>query len=364
MVVGQSRVAQAAVASHQGRSVDVNTGKLPHVRFDTALVTPERRLTVWREAIDVLFDVAPAEPDAELRPVVLENWLFGPTVLSAGSGPGFRYERSPRAIARDGRDMYMIQVYSAGQCRVLSGAPERMTRPGDVLITDLARPIRTEETAFRNVNLMVPRSTLAPLLRNPDGHGGRLVERERPLAILLGSHLHELVRQAPHLAPPQAVDVIASTVPLIAAALNSEADDATMSGVMAALGCRIRQHIESHLDDAQLGAEILAKRFNLSRASVYRLFVADGGVRRYIQQRRLERARLEVVAPRQHHRTIADIGKAAGYAHVQDFVRAFREQFGISPGAQRGEARHAAKARLGGNAAPRPEWVTWLRRLA
>jgi AraC-like DNA-binding protein len=336
---------------------------IPYVRYDTTPHPPQRRLAAWREAIDVLFDVRPAEPAAAESPVVLDNWLLGEAVLAVGTGPGFSYHRAPRAIARDGRDLFMLQIYQAGQCRIVDGAPELVTEPGDLLVTDAASPIRTEETTFRNINLMVPRAMLAARLREPDAQGGRVLHRDLPLVALLRAHLSEIVRHAPSLPPAQAPDVLSATVQLVAAAINGGPDVGTTSGVQQVLVCQLRRYIAQHLHDRDLGPESLAARFGLSRATLYRLFEADGGVRRYVQRRRLDRARLDLADPAQHHRSIAEVGRTAGYCHAQDFTRAYRKEFAINPGAQRDHARAEARTRLGRAASERPIWVEWVRGL-
>ncbi|MEE2929174.1 MAG: hypothetical protein VX599_00510, partial [Pseudomonadota bacterium] len=52
----------------------------------------------------------------------------------------------------------------------------------------------------------------------------------------------------------------------------------------------IRKYIESHLGDQTLLPAQICNLFNLSRATLYRMFEDDGGVRRFIQDRRLHSA--------------------------------------------------------------------------
>jgi AraC-like DNA-binding protein len=293
----------------------------------------------------------------------MDNWLLGSAFLSSGAGPGFSYERSARAIARDGRDFYFVQSYAAGRCSVVRGATAVTSEPGDLVVTDLASPSKTQETSFRNVSFLVPRSLIAPLLRQPDIPGVRVLNANAPLATLASRHLHELAAQAPRLTEMDTQDVVGATVQLIAAAINGSTDDATANGVDVALGCRMRRFIEERLSSSDLAPETLAAAFGVSRATVYRLFVHDGGVRRYIQERRLTRARLDLIGTRAAHLTVAEIGEAAGYAHAQDFIRAYRRQFGIRPGEEREQARVAGRTQLKAQTSERPPWVEWVRRM-
>lgn len=336
---------------------------LSATHFDTVSLPVQRRLEAWREAIGVLFEVHPAEPEASEAPVTLDSWQLGPAILTTGAGPGFSYHRSPRAVARDGLDLFMVQFYEAGRCRIVRGAPSATSEPGDLVVTDLARPMATEETAFRNISLLLPRSVLAPLLRSTDTQGGRVLQRDLPLVALVRQHLEQLVLQAPRLRRCEAIEVLDVTVRLIAVALNGSAGEDTAGAVTAALACQVRSFIEGHLGDLELAPEALAARFGLSRATIYRMFVNDGGVRRYVQRRRLMRARIDLIRPAQRHRTVAQIGAAAGYARAQDFARAYRREFGVSPGEEREQARQAGRELLARGNPDLPTWAQWVRRI-
>jgi AraC-like DNA-binding protein len=76
-----------------------------------------------------------------------------------------------------------------------------------------------------------------------------------------------------------------------------------------------------------------------SRATVYRLFEADGGLFSYIQQRRLQRALMELIFER-HGRRVLDIALENQFASEATFNRAFRRTFGLPPGEARTLAQH------------------------
>lgn len=336
---------------------------LPYDRFDTTTEEPKRRLEAFREAMSPLYDVQPLDEAAREAPVILDTWQLGSAVLLGAQLSAYSYERSPHMIARDGRDLYQIQLYQAGHCHVVRGAEEAMARPGDIMVTDLATPILTKEPAFRHLDLLMPRALLAPLLHDPDAHGGRILSLNDPLVALLGNHLESLLTQAPRLPAERAMEVLTATAQLAACAMNSSVDESTAGGVKAALACELRRYINMHLMDTDLTPESLAHRFGVSRATVYRLFESENGVVRYVQRRRLERARIDLSNPSQRHRTIAEIGVASGYVHAQDFIRAFRREFGISPGELRDQARTIGRMRLLSKAPQLPTWSEWVRRM-
>ena len=94
----------------------------------------------------------------------------------------------------------------------------------------------------------------------------------------------------------------------------------------------IKQHIDANIEAETLNADELGRRFQLSRASLYRLFEADGGLARYVQDRRLNRALRLLVAPGARSKRLIELAVDLQFSGDSTFVRAFRRQFGITPG--------------------------------
>ena len=75
---------------------------------------------------------------------------------------------------------------------------------------------------------------------------------------------------------------------------------------------------------------MLAERFSMSRATLYRLFEDFGGVRHYIQMRRLLQAYRSLARMREGDR-IGAIALRFGFSDQAAFSRAFRAAYGLSP---------------------------------
>jgi AraC-like DNA-binding protein len=78
----------------------------------------------------------------------------------------------------------------------------------------------------------------------------------------------------------------------------------------------------------------------LSRASIYRLFEPIGGVRSYIQQRRLMHAYQIISNPSHFEEGIASIAAKLGFTESTAFSRAFRSLYHMTPS----DVRAAAKS--------------------
>ncbi|KRR07632.1 hypothetical protein CQ12_27785 [Bradyrhizobium jicamae] len=87
--------------------------------------------------------------------------------------------------------------------------------------------------------------------------------------------------------------------------------------------------------------ETLCKRFGVSRTQLYRLLEPDGGLYRYIRERRLDRAFRRLMSPAGNGARLIDLAFESCFSSDNTFIRAFRHRFGITPG----EVRELAIAR-------------------
>jgi len=92
-----------------------------------------------------------------------------------------------------------------------------------------------------------------------------------------------------------------------------------------------RQLIEQQLDDALLSPPTLAQQLGISLRQLYRLFDEDGGVSRYIQQRRLLRSAEELRSPHLGHESITQIAYRCGFTDSAHFSRTFKKHFSCTP---------------------------------
>ena len=95
----------------------------------------------------------------------------------------------------------------------------------------------------------------------------------------------------------------------------------------------IQSYIEQNLSRMDLCAETLLPKFGVSRATLYRLFEEEGGVRNYIVDRRLFRAILDISTGPQHRGKIQQAAKRWGFSSAANFNRSVRHTFGGAPGA-------------------------------
>ena len=314
---------------------------LPIAQFAAGALPPSERFGAWRSLVSSVFEARLPEGPVEADfPTTARSIHLGNAFVVSASAASQHFTRSPRLIAAEGLDHYLVQVYRRGVCEGTYGDVQNTVRPGDIKIIDLARPFNTFNTQFENITLTIPRPVLAPLLERPDALHGTVLGRNTALGRVLGGHMRELSANAAELTPTEASTLAAATVRLVAACLgaNPRAQDATMPYRLAAISQAVREFIERNLTSPQLQPETLADQLRMSRSQLYRLFADEGGVAAYIQTRRLHRCFGEIANPANNRRQISDVAFSYGFMSEAHFSRAFRRAFGMTPT----EARTAA----------------------
>jgi AraC-like DNA-binding protein len=297
----------------------------------------------------------------------ISTFHLSSALLLKACAPQVRYDRSPLLVARSGHDHYLVVVYLRGCCRQWIGSQEIKIAAGDVGVIDLTYPARTlveperGERLAEHITMILPRARLAPLLPRSDALGQQLIRGDRLYGRVLRGLLLDLWRHAGELSLTETEPAIQAAATLVAAGVRPVrgrgGDPAPVEHAA------VRAAIQRFLDRQdttpdQLGVASLCRRFSVSRASLYRMFDPDGGLMHYVRERQLRRALGALASPAHRHLRIVDIAVQYGFATESGFIRAFRRQFGITPGEARAEPPPDAGAATGAGA------MGWLLALA
>jgi AraC-like DNA-binding protein len=244
--------------------------------------------------------------------------------------------RSDVTIARDALDVVALRLQLSGRLTAHLGESAVEARDGDLLFLDMKQTLdltlAADESDAADVTLWVPRRKILAAVSRGDALHGYVVAGASPSGLLIGGCLRLLVEQAKAISAEQMDALCDGVVALIAKALAPELarlkGAETRSSVSLVI---IRRHIDQHLTQPGLNADSLAKRFGLSRASLYRLFVPVGGVAGYIRKARLDRACQELMASENSSRRIGPLAYSLGFRNVSAFNRLFKAHYGVSP---------------------------------
>ncbi len=339
---------------------------LPSTAFATTQSSFEDRFEAWRSGISVLFDVAPlAQGDpldgfhAQVNAVHLGQLLLGDLRFGAQ-----RFARSQARAAHDGLDHYLVQWYrDGGFIGQHSDRDDLLVRAGDVVVFDMARTQHTVAQKSRVLSLIVPRALGDEAFAGATNPHGTVLRSDNIFGGLLADHLGALHRRLPTIGMDQADDVVRATTQMLAACLrpSQRTVAAARAEVEAVTLERIQRHIGRHLG-APLTPDALCRTFGISRHRLYRLFEPLGGVARYVQQRRLQRAFQTLSDAAYRHLRVADVATRLGFASEAHFSRAFRATFGHTPSDVRAAAEAARNIsyRLATGSAATVEYADWL----
>lgn len=98
----------------------------------------------------------------------------------------------------------------------------------------------------------------------------------------------------------------------------------------------IRLYIDKKLNDFEFKPNRIYQKFGVSRSTLYRMFRPYGGVRKYIQTRRTQRAVLDLTMQSYSRGSISQVSDRWGFSSESNFSRAVRQAFGVSPGSLAG----------------------------
>lgn len=316
--------------------------------FDTGSIEERLRYDVWRESISCIFSVdAPKElRDPRRFNAVIRALRVGNLMLAETATVAQCWKRRPLEIARDGLDHFMVQLFVSGNMTWATPYGDQTAGPGDLVVFDLAREMQSQTSDFNHLSLIIPRSRLVPVLDHPDHHHMQLLPSSLPLTRMLADYIVLLNRNLPTLEDGCAIDLMPAVISMVAACLNTAGPAGAarrqdgLAVVDDLIDVRIRSFIQQNMADADLDVNRICDECGISRSALYRLFREEGGVRHFLREQRLGKAIRELLFDSETQ--VSSIARANGFSHANDFSRAFRRRFGMTPRDLRAtQARHS-----------------------
>jgi len=306
----------------------------------------EAGLRTFREAIAETSGVVPLG-DARRFRVRSRVHHLGSAVLTDVRSSSLQYIRSARHVARAAYDHYEIAVNLNAEIRYQSGRRSVSVHPGDVTVVDSTRPTNASIRApvrdlARVPAIFVPRALVGSAMNATGDVHLRVLRRGDLRAKLLTEHVAHMLERIDR--DPQAP--FTPTLPILTGLLASAFGTRSLSRRAGEAMSRtaldsLRRLIEGHIASPDLDADFICARSGWSRATVYRLFQAEGGLARYIRQRRLHWAFRELMSGRSPRRRIVDLAIDCQFASEATFSRAFHRLFGMPPGEVRALAERS-----------------------
>ncbi len=205
--------------------------------------------------------------------------------------------------------------------------------PRDLVLCDTSRPYTfSYDSPFRTLLALVPR-VLIPL--GPDSLRpvtARRIEGHHGLAGIVVSFLHSLTGNIDQVGSASTPRLKDSALSLLTALLAEQVTEHHPEWSGPAIMLRVRDHIDRHLAEPDLGPDSLCAALGLSRRYLFKLFAAEGDtVAGYIRAQRLRGCARDLIDPTMQHQPVGLIAARWGLADVSHFARLFKSAYGRTP---------------------------------
>ncbi|HEV7256225.1 MAG TPA: helix-turn-helix domain-containing protein [Bosea sp. (in: a-proteobacteria)] len=224
-------------------------------------------------------------------------------------------------------------VITLGRRRTVGSAGDGVeldVPPSVPYVSSLGRELVSQRSRDERLQLYLPRDSfreLAPVL-----DAAQAQALDTPLGRLLGDYIGLLERSFVDLEPadmPRLTNAVRAMV-LACTGPSSDRLDVATSQINLTRREKVRQFIDRNLREPELDAALLCREIGMSRTQLYRLVHDDGGVARYIRQRRLLRAYADL-SDASNSASINAIADALCFEDASSFSRAFKQEFGLNP---------------------------------
>jgi AraC-like DNA-binding protein len=313
-------------------------GKILKESLVPGSVPEDKHVELWRLSISPFFDAHPVMdtiPPKKLPDIC--QYHLNKALFIESTFTGQKFNRDKKWMARYAdTDHVLLQLFTSGTNNVINGDTSYVERPGNIYAVNLAYQVKAVSEDARVLTLVLPRDLIAEEIPRLAELCGVVFEPESISARVFVDHMISLRNHLPEARAEEASVVLRGTLGLLDALLqhrdveSSVSQDATL--------CAICRFIDSNLDNSSFGIDNICARFRCSRSTVYRLFKPHGGVREYIQRRRLMACFRAIISPKLRRRRIFDIALDFGFTSPSHFSHLFHGHFGMTPS----EARDAS----------------------
>lgn len=307
-------------------------------------LVPERdQFASWREACcQHVYAITPErEERGGFRGAMRSRRLGGLDVVELQC-EGHRVLRRSEDIAHAESDTYYLYSQIGEAAWFLQEGRHVLAVRGDIVLADPNVPFSTGASGDFDFRIWrLPRRTLDDYL----AHRGHLpmihMRRGTPECALMSGCLGALAGDAEGLDPRIVVPVADHLVRLvaIAAGIAPELRDAGREAVRDAALRRVMEYAANNLSDPTLSPRHVAKRLGMSVRKLHMLFEPTGlSFSAWLLRRRLAQTCFLLANSPSAGRNLLEIAMSVGFNDLSTFHRAFRTEFGVTPGDYRSSA--------------------------
>jgi len=306
--------------------------------FSTAALPKARQLEAWRGWYDTVFDVTPKPASNDDFVASNSTWTTDGFTLSRVASPPNTVNRTRSVIRHNSVDHWSLTLSRDSASDITTRGISFEVPPSTPFIVSFGEEIsiiRKQED--HRLQLILARDNfqaIAPIIDAATG-----IALNSPGARMLADYIRLLDQNVPALGADAASRLSKAVHSMLAVCLAPTGDRAAAARdqIKLTLMERVRQAVRRNLRSPSLGPDKLCREAATSRSQLYRLLEGEGGVAHYIQRRRLSES-FSMLCDTRNNLPIGRVAEMLCFADASAFSRAFRREFGLSPGDVRATA--------------------------
>lgn len=279
---------------------------------------------------EAIIDLTPLNSPNATGLFVNEAWLTSNCIFVQRAMDGNSHIHESKHFRNSG-NMLFVSRFLSGHSLGRSGDTPYAIYPGSISIRDYSRAFDGIQTAGIVQGVFFLHETLG--FEPGQNPSLRVFHEHCAIAQALHAEFNLLFAHLSKGDTDVARDQLARIKNCIELAVHGEKAKADVRAVARdSLKRAICADIELNLTDQSYSVKTILRRFGTSRATLFRMFEIDGGVRNYIHNRRLNRAVLHISKTPMTRGVISDAARKWGFSSNANFNRSVRRVYGTSPG--------------------------------
>lgn len=306
--------------------------------WDTNEVRSAEAFDYYREGICTAFMPLRPKlgPDDDLNfNAKVESFSLGDGVLNFVTASAHDVIKGDAEVASWSEECYHLNFVVEGECNIRQGNKIKRVRSGEAYLFDSTLAFELNHgtnTSMKIASLMVPKHQLQTRL---DG-APKVISRHRVFGPLMAEAMFSL-KQAVTAAPRAEVMRLHKLVLAIASTAANDLDVSENNSArsMAQLH-RVKQYVRKNCMASDFKIAECALEVGLSVRYIQQLFAHNNErFGSFILKERLSLASQKLSHPQNNHLPVSSIAFSVGFTDLSHFGRAFRAEYGQSPGAWR-----------------------------
>lgn len=287
-------------------------------------------IEVWMDAFAAIFGLSPIERDDVDKNYSVDSWHVAPVTVCDSRYQGMVTRHSPWHVEESGRQVH-VHRYKQGRATVETKGFPAACETDAITLLDFSRPFTSLHTENHCESFFIPHQAINYQPSNAfyaPSYGPRST-----LGRLLGQEMDHLLNCLKGGATEIAPADIHRFLGCVEVAMSpSQASRSARMRARDSLKIAVQNFIEERLDRPELNVTLILQNFGVSRASLYRMFELEDGVRNYISKRRLYRAVTQLADAPHVRGKIHEVAQRWGFSTDSNFNRMVKREFGVTPG--------------------------------